>query len=77
MDIFNTFLADGLQADFNDEICPEQVHSIEYNGHRKTIVVLEGYHIPVIFFGRSVHVHIREEAEREGDDSHPDPHNGH
>lgn len=65
------------QSDPYEEVGPENMHAVEYNGHAEQIAILKANYVPLIRGGRLVYIDVGEDAEGEDDYSHVYPNRCH
>ncbi len=65
MIIDHFFLDHSVNSNFHQEISPIQVHQVKHECHIHQILVFESDYVPFVSDERSIHINVRQQAERE------------
>lgn len=63
MDVLKSLAWCWANAEFDDEVGPKDMHSVEDKSHNEKVAVFEADHVPLILRGGLVRVNISKQAE--------------
>ena len=73
MDVLKSLARGRANAQLDDEVCPEDVHSVEDKSHDEKVAVFEANDVPLVLRSGLVRVDICEKTERKDNDPKVDP----